>query len=141
MICLIAVLAIFGNATHPKHSTLMRESITLCEEIIERNNDFQLDPVLVIAVASEETRLRRDVESNSGAVGPLQILPVYWCPSEGHCNSIDAGLTALSYFHKKHDGDTRKLLISYAGAGKRARNYAQRVLNRMRHINSVLDSL
>ena len=141
MICLIAVLAIFGGHTYPHQSTLMNSSIEVCEELIERNHPFDLDPVLIVAVASEETRLRRDVESSSGAVGVLQILPQYWCPMEGECNAIDAGLTALSYYMKKHNNNVRKALTSYAGAGKRARAYAQRVLNRMRHIESVLDSL
>ena len=141
MICLIAVLAIFGNHTHPRHSAMMTASIEVCEELVERNQSFNLDPVLVVAVASEETRLRRDVESNSGAVGVLQILPIYWCPVEGECNAMDAGLTALTYYMKKHDNDVRKALTSYAGAGKRARAYAQRVMNRMRHIESVLNAI
>lgn len=141
MICLIAVIAIFGSSTHPRHSAQMSASIEVCEELLERNQSFNLDPVLVVAVASEETRLRRDVESASGAVGVLQVLPIYWCPVEGSCNAIDAGLTALSYYMKKHDNDPQKALTSYAGAGKRARAYARRVLSRMRHIKSVLDAL
>ena len=141
MICLIAVLAIFGTQTHNRHTPFMTESIEVCEELIERNHAYELDPVLVIAVASEESRLRRDVESQSGAVGVLQILPIYWCPVEGSCNTMEAGLTALRYYLKKYDGDVKKALTGYAGAGKRARAYASRVMKRMKHINSVLNAI
>lgn len=141
MICLIAVLAIFGSQTHPRHTPLMTETIEVCEELIERNHPFDLDPVLVIAVASEESRLRRDVESQSGAIGVMQILPIYWCPVEGSCNAMEAGLTALQYYMNKYDGDVKKALTGYAGAGKRARAYARRVMSRMRHINSVLEAI
>lgn len=141
MICLIAVLAIFGQTTHTRHAPLMTASIELCEEILERNNEFDLDPALVIAVAVEESRLRRDVESTSGAVGPLQVLPVYWCPVEGSCNSIEAGLTALRYFMNKYEGDERRALTGYAGAGQRARAYAKRVLKRANYYRVALSAL
>ena len=141
MICLIAVLAIY-SPMHPRHAPAFRNAVEVCEEIVERAHDASLvDPVLVVAVASEETRFQRDLESPSGAVGALQILPEYWCPREGACNSIDAGISALNYYMLKYEGDELRALTGYAGSGRRARKYARRVMKRVAHIRATLDAL
>ena len=140
MICLIAVLAIY-SPMHPRHGDAFNRAIISCEEIVERVEQYpDLDPVLVVAVASEETRFQ-DRISSAGAVGPLQVLPVYWCPARGACNPIDAGLQALTYYLEKCENKTRCALTGYAGQGRRARAYAERVLRRASHIRATLDAL
>lgn len=139
MICLIAVLA-FYPALQERHMYAFSAAHETCEEIAERAERAKIDPVLVIAVAGEESRFRRDVESSSGALGPLQIMPAYWCPARGACNLIDAGITALKYYLKREKGDEFAALKGYAGAGERARLYARRVSRRIEHIRTAVAS-
>lgn len=140
MICLIAVLAIYTPMSS-KHEGAFRRAVLVCEEIVERAEDGGVDPVFAVAVASEETRFRNDVISKRGAVGALQILPEYWCPSVGACDPIDAGLSALTYYLSKSKGDEMRALVGYAGQGARARAYASRVMSRARHIRASLEAL
>jgi len=141
MICLIAVIAIY-SPMHTKHSRAFRDAVVVCEEIVERAEFAEIDPVLAVAVGSIETTLRSDLISPAGAVGPLQALPQYWCPASGECNEIDAGLSALKYYLNKHKGNEYRALMNYAGGnGAGAQKYAQKVLLRLAHLRATLDAL
>lgn len=137
MLCIIAALIIYHPL--PRHERAARNAVEICEEITIRAIPFGVDPVVAVAIASEETRLQRGLKSHSGAVGPMQVLPIYWCPQVGSCNEIDAGLSAISYFLKREGGDEHKALAAYAGAGPRARKYARRVARRVAHLRGALD--
>jgi len=136
MLCIIAALIIYSPL--PRYAPAARDAVEICEEIISRTEPFSVDPVVAIAIASEETRLQRDLKSSHGAVGPMQVLPIYWCPKAGACNEIDAGLRAIAYFLKREKGDELRALTAYAGAGPRARKYARRVVARIAHLRSAL---
>ncbi|MHC4977342.1 MAG: transglycosylase SLT domain-containing protein, partial [Planctomycetota bacterium] len=93
MLCLIAVLTLY----HPVQigTDRAQQALEVCREIEHRAKARAMDPLIPVAVASIESGFTRKIKSRSGAVGPLQILPVYWCPTKGNCNEIEAGLDAL----------------------------------------------
>lgn len=140
MLCVLAVLAIYSPLSN-KHIPYFRSAVDVCEAVAMKADDLEVDDVLAVAVASEESRFRRDVESPSGAVGPLQIMPDYWCPKKGPCDSIESGVKALKYYLKKYEGDELKALQGYAGSGPRAKRYARRVTARIRHLRNALEAL
>lgn len=137
MLCIIAALIIYQPL--PRYERAAKNAVEICEEITIRAIPFGVDPVVAVAIASEETRLQRDLKSSHGAVGPMQVLPVYWCPQVGACNEIDAGLRAIAYFLRREKGDELRALTAYAGAGPRARKYARRVGRRVAHLRAALD--
>ena len=131
MPCLIAVLTIY----HPIQigTDRAQQALEVCREVEHRAKARAMDPLIPVAVAAEESRFTRRIKSQSGAVGPLQVLPIYWCPTKGNCNEIEAGLDALEYFLEREK--TEALAFTrYAGAGPRARAYARRVQGRLNHL-------
>ena len=137
MLCIIAALIIYSPL--PRYAPAARDAVEICEEIISRTEPFSVDPVVAIAIASEETRLQRDLKSSHGAVGPMQVLPIYWCPKAGACNEIDAGLRAIAYFLKREKGDELRALTAYAGAGSRAQRYGRRVYRRAKALRVAVE--
>lgn len=54
---------------------------------------------LAVRLAYTESKLDSSVVSRAGAVGVLQVIPRYWCPSG--CDRVEAGVRALrTYLHK-----------------------------------------
>ena len=132
MLCLIAVLTIY----HPVQigTDRAQQALEVCREVEHRAKARAMDPLIPVAVAAEESRFTRKIKSQSGAVGPLQILPIYWCPTKGNCNEIEAGLDALEYFLEREGHNETRAFTRYAGAGPRARAYARRVQGRLNHL-------
>lgn len=140
MLCFIAVLAIYSPLSS-QNIPYFRSAVDVCEAVATKADDHGLDDVLAVAVASEESRFRRDVESPSGAIGPLQIMPEYWCPRSGPCDSIEAGVKALKYYLTKYEGNEARALRAYAGSGPRARAYSNRVRLKLKHLRNALEAL
>lgn len=139
MLCTLAVtLFLFTPPSLPRYEQQAKAAVLVCSDIVDRARDAQLDIVLPVGIGSVETGFRRDLESSAGAVGPLQVLPRYWCPKVGNCNSIDAALNALKYCLNKESGNETKALECYAGRGKRGRAYARRVMLRVRYLRAAL---
>jgi soluble lytic murein transglycosylase-like protein len=138
MLCLLAVMMIYAP-TADRHKHEAHEALIVCQEVASRARDAHVDPVLAVSVAYEETRFQRDLESPSGAVGPLQAMPLYWCPKVGECNEIDAGLRALRYFVTREKGDELRALTAYAGAGPRAQRYGRRVHRRVKALRVAVE--
>lgn len=143
MLCLIAVMSIYhqiGAVNTPKRKADFRERVQICEIIIEEADKQGVDSTLAVAVALEETRLTEGLKSNKGAIGPLQVLPKYWCDKRKYCDPIEAGVRALRYY-VNHSPEYKDALRKYAGAGVRARKYSSRVMRTYSHLESMLDVL
>jgi soluble lytic murein transglycosylase-like protein len=138
MLCLIAVMMIYAPTAH-KNKYVAHEALLVCKEVATRAEEMGVDPALAVSVAFEETRFQRDLESPSGAVGPLQAMPVYWCPREGECDEIDAGLRALKYYVTRERGNELRALTAYAGAGSRAQRYGRRVYRRVKALRVAVE--
>jgi hypothetical protein len=141
-LCIIVAMTIYPNLTAPQIHQF-QDAQRVCEKIADRAIDVDVDPLMALAVAVEETRLRSDVTSPAGAKGPMQVLPKYWCPKSPKsrpCDYVGAGLKALKYYMKKGTSE-RDGLRRYAGAGKGARDYAERVLRRYNNLVALLTAI
>lgn len=82
-----------------------------CNAIIAEAEAQDVDPLLAVSVAWVESRWLPNLKNKrSSAIGPLQILPRYWCEGrDGQwrtngtgqlrgCNLIKGGVRALSWY-------------------------------------------
>ena len=69
----------------------------VCLEIVAESRRAGVDEGLAVALALAESRLTRNVVSRRGALGPLQVIPGYWCPGRkaAGCDVVAAGVHAL----------------------------------------------
>ena len=96
---------------------------------------------LVIALAFTESRFNPKARSSRGALGPLQVLPRYHCPSRkaAGCDLVAAGLSALSRYRTKY-GDWSSVLCHWNSGNecyRRSRLFARIVLKRMRALSTT----
>jgi soluble lytic murein transglycosylase-like protein len=103
----------------------------VCADVAATALGHGVSPRLAVAVAWHESRLARVAESGEGALGPMQVIPRWWCPdrvAEG-CNLVTAGVVALKTYTERH-GLADGLARYNAGndPGPKARDYARRVL-------------
>lgn len=113
-----------------------------CEEVAVAADRRGLDRVLLISIAWEESRFRY-VESDAGALGPLQALPSLWCPggTPTGCDLVEAGLDAFEAWSERFNGHRFEAVCHYNGGnvcGRRSLAYADRVLDRYQ---ALLDEL
>ena len=89
-----------------------------------------------IALAYTESRFNPEAVSPRGAMGPLQVLPRYHCPSRSSkdCDLSAAGLSALMRYRTKY-GDWASALCHWNSGNecyKKSRQFARIVLGRAR---------
>ena len=53
-----------------------------------------------LALTWAESRFSYEPNKITGAQGPMQVLPKWWCKKKGKCNYVRAGVTALKTFKK-----------------------------------------
>lgn len=140
-LCIIVAMTIYPQLTTSK-IPMFKEARRTCERLADKSISNDIDPLLVLSVAVEESRLK-NVTSNKGAKGPLQVIPKYWCPKSVRNKPCDyelAGINALKYYLRKY-GTEREAVTGYAGQGKRARRYAERVLQRYNSLLAILTAV
>lgn len=156
LICLLAMAEMvgsYGGNIPPAHD----QKTAVCLEVARAADDMELPIALVVSVAYEESKFTTDLKSKAGAVGPLQIIPRYHCPTpegqhEPHkrrgtikgCDLVRDGVKALSWFWKQYDYDWPSALAHY-NSGERvyasSRAYSRRVQRRARRINRQLNAI
>ncbi len=107
---------------------------TTCEDIVIVSLKYGEDPALMLSIAWNESRFFPKSKSRVGAIGPMQVMPKYWCPGgkAKNCDLVDAGFRAWRTYMRLEKGDEYQALCRY-GSGKRcekslgARRYAKRV--------------
>jgi hypothetical protein len=87
----------------------------VCLEVAQRAEGRGLDPLELIAVSHTESRHTLEIESDAGAVGPLQALAKYW-KRPGDPDTIEAGLRAWAYYRAR-SASTREAAGKYNGGG------------------------
>ena len=92
---LLCVSLFCGLLTAEMSSPLKRQSV--CEDVMEEADRQGVEPLLAVAVAWRESALTRNAKSSAGAVGPMQVIPRFWCKSKP-CDYIEAGVRALKYY-------------------------------------------
>lgn len=82
--------------------------------------DIEIDPLWIIAMMWQESRFKNAIESSSGAIGLLQILPstakVFGVSKKQLSDpkiNIETSIAYLSYLLNKYDGSLRTATIAY----------------------------
>jgi hypothetical protein len=118
------------------------QSFVVCVEVAEAAEKRNLPPILVVAQAHQETKLRDDLVGKSGEVGPLQAMPNYWCPKEEQCNHIGAGLDALEYYIGRKGKDNWNSILCHYNAGNtclsKSRKYAKNILYKRKKLKQLI---
>lgn len=103
------------------------------------------DPFLFVAIAHEESRFTASAVSRAGAVGPLQILPRYYCPNgrvEG-CDVMRAGFHAFDRIRRRFP-EVAETLCHYNSGNRcnsRSRAYASRIMARRDRLKAAYEKV
>jgi soluble lytic murein transglycosylase-like protein len=115
-----------------------RPRMTTCIEVGQAAEVAHEDPALVLAMAWYESRFVTKAESAKGAVGPLQVIPAYWCPdgTRKGCDYVKAGLRALQAYKSKHRKMVEVLCHYNAGnvCWERSYDHARKVLRKAKSL-------
>ena len=106
--------------SEPMPETKLNSRVDNCVELGQAAETYGHDPLMVIAIAHTESRFDKHAVSRAGAVGILQILPKYFCPSVGPCNHLQAGLFAWRQWKKVYR--SKKDALCGYNSGKRCKN-------------------
>lgn len=90
-----------GIAAKTEAHTKVQSRAEVCVDVASEALHQGVDPVLAVAVAWRESAWTRGAVSKAGAVGPMQVIPRFWCKSKP-CDYIEAGVRALKYYTEKH---------------------------------------
>lgn len=113
-------------------NTMVEHRVSVCHDVGVEAIMQDVDPVLAIAVAWRESAFIRTAKSSAGAVGPMQVLPRFWCKGSP-CNLVKAGIDALKHYTSKY-GIKSGLCAYFSGrpcsrAPKSATRYQKSVLS------------
>ena len=148
ILCLFILQPMYSDSSeswNEKVELQMPDRISVCVSVMEEADRQGVPPNLSAAVAWHESKFNADAVSKAGAVGPLQILPRYWCPLKKlkDCDLVVEGVSALKVYIEKYD-NYKKALCHYNSGNKcsnRSKTYARRVLitfNRLNYIEAFL---
>ena len=124
------------------HVASLPSRLAVCVRVWRAARSRDVSPDLAVALAWSESRMVDGVTSRAGAVGPLQVVPRWWCPGrrvEG-CDTVDAGARALAALVAQH-GPLRGL-CHYASGSRctaRARRYAEHVVRLARALGMTAE--
>ncbi len=140
--CILAFCYTFlFEAGHPEHKLDSRASV--CMDVVEEAERQGVDPMLAVSVAHVESGFRRGAKSHAGAVGPMQVIPRFWCKSKP-CNYIEAGVRALLTYTESH-GEREGLCRYVSGrackGAKARRRYRNKVLRFKRSADQIYELL
>lgn len=134
-------------AEHYKRPRSQVEAIV--DETVVHAQSKDIDPLLFLALISVESNFNPNAVSPKGAVGLVQVMPVYHKkkiqaiqksgkkPTDIREN-IKMGLSILSEYRSLHKGDMRKALLSYNGSlrDKKGR-YASKIMAEHRRFEGL----
>lgn len=113
-----------------------------CVEVADAASANDIDPILLVSIGWVESGMKPNAVSSAGAIGPLQVIPRYFCP-EGKakgCDTIKAGVRAFKEWKRHFKEDTKVLCHYNAGwrCGPQSRKYAKKVLRIYKAISARL---
>lgn len=113
------------------------EREAVCQEVAKAAADKGVDPAFAVALSFTESRFSMEARSAAGAVGPLQILPKYYCPNRTikGCDLIDAGIGAIIRHEKRYGPRLSDVLCHWNSGNRctaRSKYFARKVLKRRR---------
>ena len=90
-----------GIAAKTEAHTNVQSRAEVCVDVASEALHQGVDPLLAVAVAWRESAWTRSAVSKAGAVGPMQVIPRFWCKSKP-CDYIEAGIRALKYYTERY---------------------------------------
>lgn len=132
-ICTLALATLAPTAT--------TQQMSVCIQVLQASEQRGLPPSLVAALSWHESRFHDDRTSRVGAVGPLQVLPKYWCKTTP-CDHIEAGLDALQWYIKKTSTYLHAVCRYNAGTCKKSSSpWSRKVMRTARFFSRTILSL
>ena len=134
-LCAILMSRLDGNTTSTSYVRVAAKDygdrMHTCMMIADEADLQGVDKTFALAIAWEESKFKKSAVSKAGAVGPLQVLPRYWCPNgrQRGCDLVEAGIGAIKKLTGKYD--LSKAACHYNSGNKcnrSSRAYATRVL-------------
>ena len=127
--CIVALCyAFLIEAGHPEKKLEPRRAV--CVDVAKEADSQGVDPLLAISVANVEGGFRRRIKSSAGALGPMQVIPRFWC-KKTPCDLIKAGVYALRTYTKLY-GESEGLCRYVSGrrcsGAKSRQRYRDKVL-------------
>ena len=140
LLCFISLLELIDPSWGPSYADQVRKTMparfATCVDILQvaEVNQSKVPLELIAATAYEESKFIRTAVSSAGAIGPLQILPKYYCPggkAKG-CDVVQEGIATIGRFFKRYKTPERALCHFVAGNRCTAggRRYANRIISR-----------
>ena len=135
MVSNIAVLLMCAEAV--SWSVMPADRIETCIRVGDAAMASGVDPSVAIALSYTESRFNKVAKSSRGAMGPLQVLPKYYCPkgTSSDCDLIDAGIQAIIRHQKRFGPRWREVLCHWNSGNKcyrLSRLFARKVMQRAR---------
>lgn len=132
----LTIAAFMAPASHIREASCPSDGLgswLVCQDVAWSARASGVPVRVATTLAWSESRFRVDAVSAVGAIGPLQVVPRYWCPggrADG-CNLTMAGTQALRELTGRH-GLERGLCHYAAGntCNERALRYARFILAR-----------
>jgi soluble lytic murein transglycosylase-like protein len=132
MICMMLCAALV-NANYLNR---IQHRVSVCNDVVSSAIEYDVDPLVAIAISEAESGLQRGLVSKVGAEGPMQVMRRFWCKSEP-CNLIEAGVSALKYYSDRHS--LNESLCRYSsGRSCKSSSAARRYMKKVR---SLLDKV
>lgn len=103
LLCAVAICGTF--LTQWEGVTHRRQREKVCVNVYMEAQRQGVEPLLAVAVAWTESAFISSARSSAGAVGPMQVLPRFWCPGgkEKGCQLVKEGVRALKFYVKRYD--------------------------------------
>jgi soluble lytic murein transglycosylase-like protein len=141
-------LAVVASPTTSKEIQLRAQAETATEayrDLIEQHaSEHGVDPALIMAVITVESRGNPNASSRAGAMGLMQLMPAV-CQDQGvydpyePSQNIRGGVSLLARHLKKYKGDLQKTLAAYnAGPGRVANGAWKRIRETRLYVPKVL---
>ncbi len=145
VLCAVFVQSLYGDP-HMSRSyeaqliMSFSDRTEVCISVAEAAERGGHDWELMVSLAFEESRFEKGARSSAGAIGPMQVLPRYFCPNgvEKDCDLVGAGLNAwtawLNKVDKRRPDRVARALCHYNSGTTCSRGgerYARRVLGRL----------
>jgi hypothetical protein len=130
---LVCSHALNHRTTYLGPPKVMARAFKTCREIAKEALEQGVDPYFVLALAYKESRWQHGKVGSAGEVGPLQILPQYWCPKKGcGTKTVKYGVKAVRVLLKQHQTEYRAACHYKGGnvCGPKASQSAHRVRRR-----------
>ena len=94
----ITALCIYITSTVGGTLSQRSERNSLCLTLASKAQEANVDITLVLAIAMEESRVSHSKKNRVGAIGPLQVIPKWYCKKD--CDPIDTGIKAIKIWRK-----------------------------------------